>query len=136
MKSRPVIFGVFTAAILLLFLLSSAWSMDDPGFKIERMVISGKISDLEPVAIGTNFSVATEKVYCFLEARNVEEDTMVSFVWYFNNREMARVSLPLNKSSRWRTYSSKKLGSLKGDWKVELLDSSGIILHSVSFQVQ
>jgi hypothetical protein len=37
---------------------------------------------------------------------------------------------------RWRTYSSKKLAGLKGNWKVELLESSGIILNSVSFQVQ
>jgi len=34
------------------------------------------------------------------------------------------------------TFSSKKTAGLKGSWKVELLESSGIVLNSVSFQVQ
>ncbi|MFC1819372.1 DUF2914 domain-containing protein, partial [Thermodesulfobacteriota bacterium] len=58
------------------------------------------------------------------------------FVWYFEDTEMARVALPLNKGMRWRTYSSKKLAGLKGNWKVELQDYSGIVLNTVSFQVQ
>jgi hypothetical protein len=110
--------------------------MDDPEFAIKRMVICEKIEAKEPVAIGETFSADTENVYCFLEAQAIENDTTVSFVWYYENREMARVSLPLTKGMRWRTYSSKKIMGLKGNWKVELLESSGIILNSVSFQVQ
>jgi hypothetical protein len=71
-----------------------------------------------------------------LEAEQIEEDTTVSFVWYHENREMARVALPLQKGPRWRTFSSKKLGGLTGNWKVELVEASGIVLNTISFQVQ
>ena len=136
MKFQHFIKTIIAALLLLLVFFSPVLSMDDPGFIIERMVISGKIVDLEPIAIGEVFSAVTEKVYCFLETRDIDEDTSVSLVWYFENKEMSRVSLPLTKGPRWRTYSSKKLGGLKGDWKVELQDSSGIVHNSVTFQVQ
>jgi hypothetical protein len=135
-KFQHFIKTIIAALLLLLVFFSPALSMDDPGFIIERMVISGKIVDLEPIAAGEVFSAVTEKVYCFLETRDIDEDTSVSLVWYFENKEMSRVSLPLTKGPRWRTYSSKKLGGLKGDWKVELQDSSGIVHNSVTFQVQ
>lgn len=136
MKLRPIIVGITTVISLSIFCFSPAASMDDPGFMINRMVMTEKITAKEPVAEAATFSAETEKVYCFLEAGEIEHDTMVSFVWYFGDTEMARVSLPLTKGRRWRTYSSKKLAGLKGGWKVELQESSGIVLNSVSFQVQ
>jgi hypothetical protein len=136
MKLRFVILGIVTILVFSLSIFSPALSMDDPGFTIHRMVMSQDIADKEPAAIGDTFSADTEKVYCFLEARKIENDTTVSFVWYLENEEMARVSLPLVKGIRWRTYSSKKLAGRKGNWKVELQESSGIVLNSVSFQVQ
>ena len=136
MNLRPVILGFFVILTLLLAFFSSASSMDDPGFIINRMVICERVADKEPVAIADTFSANTEKVYCFLEAGEIESDTTVSFVWYFEGKEMAHVSLPLTKGLRWRTYSSKKLAGLKGNWKVELRESSGIVLNSASFQVQ
>ena len=136
MKLRPAVLGIIVTIIVFLSFFSSASSMDDSGFTINRMVICGKIIDKEPIAIGETFSSITEEVYCFLEAREIENDTTVSFVWYFEDAEMARVSVPLKKGWRWRTYSSKKLAGLKGKWEVELQDYSGIVLNSVSFQVQ
>jgi hypothetical protein len=136
MKIRPAILGIVASLPLLLSFFSSASAMDDPGFTIKRMVMSEKIVDKEPVAPTANFSANTETVYCFLEANAIETDTTVSFVWFYENKEMARVTVPLVKGKRWRTYSSKKLSGLKGSWKVELLESSGIILNTVTFQVQ
>ena len=136
MNLRPVILGFFVILTLLFAFFSSASSMDDPGFIINRMVICERVADKEPVAIADTFSANTEKVYCFLEVGEIESDTTVSFVWYFEGKEMAHVSLPLTKGLRWRTYSSKKLAGLKGNWKVELRESSGIVLNSASFLVQ
>ncbi len=136
MKTCPSILAIVTSLFLLLLNFSPALSMDDPGFMIARMVVGENIADKEPVATGDTFPAAAEKIYCFLEARDIEQDTTISFVWYFENQEMARVSLPLAKGARWRTYSSKKIAGLKGQWKVELQESSGIVLNAVSFQVQ
>jgi hypothetical protein len=105
-------------------------------FSISRLVIAGSIEDREPVGMVNSFSSSTEQVYCFLEAADIKENTSVSFVWYHGEEEKAKVTLPLGKSSRWRTYSSKKLGGLKGNWKVVLQDSSGAVLQSIEFAVE
>jgi len=136
MKHHSVATTIIAVLPLLLFIYTPVSAVDDPGFIIKRMVMSENIIDKEPGSISQTFTAVTEKAYCFIEAVQIEEDTSVSFVWYYQDREMARVSLPLKKGNRWRTYSSKKLAGLKGDWKVELQDSFGIVLHSVSFQVQ
>lgn len=136
MKLHPAVLAIIAFLYLSICFFSPASAMDDPGFIISRMVTCQKVVDKEPVAIAESFSADTEKVYCFLEAVNIEHDTMVSFVWSFEGREMARVSLPLATGKRWRTYASKTIAGLKGNWKVELQESSGIVLNSVSFQVQ
>lgn len=127
---------IVIALFVLLNNTPAAFSMDDPGFTIKRMVISKDVVDREPVGVGDFFSAATEKVYCFLEAADIETDMQVSIVWYWSNQEMARVALPIRKGHRWRTYSSKKLLGLKGNWQAELQDSSGIVHSSVSFVVE
>lgn len=105
-------------------------------FSIARMVIAGSIEDREPVGVVSAFSSDTEKVYCFLEATDVAYETMVSFVWYHGDEQKASVELSLGKSPRWRTYSSKKLGGLKGEWKVELQDAAGAVVKTVTFTVE
>jgi len=128
--------GITIALFILLAIAPAAFAMDDPGFTIKRMVISKDVVDKEPVGVGDFFSAASDKVYCFVEAGGIETDTQISIVWYWSNQEMARVILPLWKGRRWRTYSSKKLGRLKGNWRAELQDSSGIVQNSVSFVVE
>lgn len=136
MKIKTPVLSCLATLFLTVTFSSLSYSMDDPGFIINRMVISGGISAREPVNITDTFSSDTEEAFCFLETFDIEADTTVSFVWYFEDREMARVALPLQQGSRWRTYASKKLAGLKGNWTVELQESSGIVLNSVSFQVQ
>ena len=131
-----LVLGITTALFVLMNNAPAAFSMDDPGFTIKRMVISKDVVDREPVGVGDFFSAATEKVYCFLEAADIETDMQVSIVWYWSNQEMARVTLPIQTSRRWRTYSSKKLVGLKGNWRAELQDSSGIVHNSVNFVVE
>lgn len=108
----------------------------DPGFTVERFVIAGSIDDREPVGIVDAFSSATEQVYCFLEARDITEDTSVTFVWSLDGREEAAITLPLRQGQRWRTYSSKRLGGRTGLWTVDLQDSTGSIVQTASFSVE
>ena len=136
MKLQPVYLAIIAVSTLVFFTYSSAFSMDTPGFVINRMVVCEKITDREPVAISNTFSSDTERIYCFLEAADIAQDTPITFIWYFEKKEMARVSLPLVKGRRWRTYSSKKLAGLKGNWQVELRGSSGAVLNTISFKVQ
>ena len=128
--------GIMMIIISSMVIVPAAFAMDDPGFTIKRMVISKDVIDNEPVGVGDFFSAATDKVYCFLEVGNIETDMQISIVWYWSSQEMARVALPIQTGNRWRTYSSKKLRGLKGNWQAELQDSSGIVHNSVSFVVE
>ena len=136
MKLRPIISAILVILTVSLIFLSPVFSMDDPGFTISRMIMCERISDREPINESDTFSADAETVFCFLEAKDIEINTTISFVWYFEGQEKARIVLPLQKGRRWRTYSSKKLANMKGSWKVELLEASGIVLNTVSFQVQ
>ena len=136
MNLRPIIFKIFMSLIVTMNFISPVSAMDDPGFTINRMIMCERISDREPINESVTFSADTESVYCFLEAKDIETDTPISFIWYFEGEEKARVTLPLQKGMRWRTYSSKKLANMKGRWTVELQEVSGIVLNTVSFQVQ
>ena len=136
MTLRAIYFAIITILLFIFFYFSPAASMDDPGFIVKRLVICENIADNEPVAIRNIFSADIEKIYCFLEAGNIEQDTVVTFVWYLEKQEMARVPLLLEKGHRWRTFSSKKIAGRKGKWQVDLQDSFGIVISSVSFMVQ
>jgi hypothetical protein len=115
---------------------SPVFAMDEPLFHIKSMVTSQNVLDREPVGVAETFPPGTERVYCFLEALNIEEDTEVTMVWYHNDREVARVTLPLVKGPRWRTYASKNVIGLPGAWSVDLLESSGIVLNTLPFTVE
>jgi hypothetical protein len=106
------------------------------GFTIARLAVGTGIDNREPVGVAEVFPVSTERVYCFLEATDIAEDTEVSFVWFYGDKEMAKVSLPLKMGSRWRTNTSKNLGGLQGDWKVEIRDSDGNLLKDIKFKVE
>jgi len=136
MKLRPIMSAIFVTLTVSLIFFSPVFSMDEPGFTISRMVMCERISDSEPIGIAETFSADSETVFCFLEANDIENDTTISFVWYFVGQEKARIVLPLQKGRRWRTYSSKKLVNMKGNWTVELQEASGIVLNTVSFQVE
>jgi hypothetical protein len=105
-------------------------------FTIARLLIAGSIENSEPVGIVNAFASSTEKVYCFLEARDIQEDSAVSFVWYHSDSEVARVPLQLKQGQRWRTWSSKRLGGRTGTWRVELQDAEGNVLETVEFLVE
>jgi hypothetical protein len=105
-------------------------------FKVASMVIATGVENREPVGVSGTLPSSTEKAYCFLEAKDVAEDTQVTFVWYYGGKEVFKIDLPLKKGPKWRTYSHKNLRGQKGDWKVELKDSAGNTVKSVSFKVE
>lgn len=107
-----------------------------PGFTISRAVVGTGVEDREPVGVADTFSATTERVYCFLEANEIQKDTEVSLVWFHGETEMLRISLPLQMGPRWRTYAYKNLRGLQGDWKVQIEDASGALVKEVPFKVE
>ncbi len=121
-----------------IFVVPSSFAAEEiaPSFTVSRFLVSEAIADREPVGVTNTFSADTEKAYCFLEARDIIAPTEVNFVWYYQEEEVARVTLALGQSARWRTYSSKNIANFIGAWKVEVVDINGTILDSVDFTVE
>ncbi len=126
--------------VILLFTIltfSAVFAQDTgAGLRIERMVIATGVENREPQGVAETFPATTEKVYCFIEARNISQDSQVVLVWYHGNNEMLRTTLNLKQGFRWRTYAYKNLYGMRGEWRVDLLDSDGKLLKSVGFKVE
>jgi hypothetical protein len=103
---------------------------------IARMEIAGSVENREPVGIATSFPATQEKVYCYLEFKDVPQDTSITYVWTHGQNEMGKVTQQVKKSSRWRTWANKSIGGMTGDWKVDVLDESGAMLKSATFKVE
>ncbi len=107
-----------------------------PSLNITRMEIASGVEDRQPVGIAATFPATTEKVFCYLEFKDVPNDTSITYVWTLGPNEMGKVTQQVKKSSRWRTWANKTIGGMKGDWKVDVLDGSGAVLKSATFKVE
>jgi hypothetical protein len=113
-----------------------AAAKEGPGFTITRLVAGTGVENREPTGVAETFPASTDKIYCFLEATNIAQDTEVSFVWFKGDKELWKMNLPLKKGLKWRTYTSKTVKGLKGDWKVEIKDAAGNAVKDVKFKVE
>lgn len=103
---------------------------------VSRMEIAGSIEDRAPVGIAASFPASQEKVYCYVELKNIPQDATITFVWTLGAKEMGRVPQQVKKSSRWRTWSNKSINGMTGDWKVDVMDEAGAVLKSATFKVE
>jgi hypothetical protein len=120
-------------------MMDEAEAMAEPEaatFSVGRLVIAEYIEGMEPVGVTDLLSDDAGKVYCFLEATGITDDTDANFVWYREDVEVARVPLRLKTGERWRTFSSKDIEGLPGNWKVAIEDVSGNVLETVAFSVE
>lgn len=104
--------------------------------QVVRDAVAAGISDREPVDEGQVFSPSLDRLYYFTEIQSQSPSTEITHVWYYGDREMARVALPV-EGSRWRTWSSKQiLPEWTGQWMVEAVTIDGTVVASQAFSVE
>ncbi len=104
--------------------------------EVVRDAVAAGISDREPIDEGTVFSPALDRIYYFTEIQSQSPSTEITHVWYYGDREVARVTLPVD-GPRWRTWSSKQiLPEWTGQWMVEAVTSDGSVVASQTFSVE
>ena len=146
MKKAATVALLFTLLAFFHFgLSSSVWGQEKAkeakpatasDFAVERAVVATGVENREPVGAAEVFPASTEKLFCFLEAKDIPKDTQASFVWFQGDQEKRKVSLPLPAGPRWRTWVYKNLGGQKGDWKVEIRDSAGTLMKEIKFKIE
>ena len=105
-------------------------------FAIARAVVGTGVENKEPVGAAETFPASTETVSCFIEATNVPKDMELTTVWSMGDKEMRKINATVKAGPRWRTWVDKKVGGMKGDWKVEIKDADGKVLKDVKFKVE
>ena len=99
---------------------------------VARASITTSIVEREPGEALDVISNDQTDVFYFTEIQNLTGRT-VTHRWEYGGKVMAEVELDIG-SPRWRTYSSKKMhpGWL-GVWTVSVLDESGNVMSTASF---
>ncbi len=123
---RKVVYLLF---ILLFFSTSNAAEVLD-------MKCATDIKNKEPVGVSSTFDNYVGKVYCWTRIVTDEDlPTYVYHVWYYDDKEMAKVKLDI-WSSNFRTWSSKIiLPSWIGKWRVVVEDKDGNVLAESQFEI-
>ena len=139
-RIKAVRFGFLLMVILSWGISIQAYgqekSKDIADFIIARLVVGTGVEKSEPVGAAETFPASTEKVYCFMEAAQIQKDTEISFIWIYGGKEMLKTTLPIKAGAKWRTYANKNLRGLKGEWKVEIRSPEGKILKEIKFKVE
>jgi hypothetical protein len=112
-----------------------AAAQEQPGLVLEEIQFYTAVEDRQPSDVGNVFPEDLNKLYCFTKIGGADRTTYVYHVWYFGNKEIARVKLPV-KSKSWRTWSSKNLHMGLGYGYVEIVSESGDILGRAEFKIQ
>jgi hypothetical protein len=109
------------------------------GLHVIRAYVCKGIEESEPTEAGRSFIAAGDGVWrlcCFSEIGGVAGSDAIVHVWYWGDREMARVELPV-RAPRWRTWSNKRiLDEWRGEWHVDIADSEGTVLRRLEFSVE
>ncbi len=109
------------------------------GLRVIRAYICKGIEQSEPTEAGRSFLPEGDgvgRICCFSEIGGAAEPDSVFHVWYWGDRNMGRVPLEV-KSSRWRTWSKKKvLDEWRGEWHVDIVDRDGLLLERLRFSIE
>ncbi len=100
--------------------------------RVARAGFTAQVVDREPQDSVTSLPNDASQILFYSEFKGLEGQTL-THVWERDGTEMARVPIVVG-GSRWRVYSTKNLDpSWLGEWKVNVVDEEGRVLHSESF---
>ena len=103
-------------------------------FTVETQLCGGVV-DRMPVEPAETFSADVENVYLWCKITGALDSTSIFVNWYYQDKEMASVELPV-KSASWRTWSGKRiLPEWVGDWTVRVLNKDGNGIKETKFTI-
>jgi hypothetical protein len=129
-------YRLFALALACLVVPAVTIAQEAPGVKVEEIVFCTAVQDRAPAGADTAFASTVENVCCFVKVAGGADTTSITHVWYYMDREMARVELAV-KARTWRTWSSKKIApEWQGAWRVDVLGPAGEVLRSATFAIK
>ena len=107
----------------------------EKGLRVGHIAVCTDVQNRVPISADTTFSSTAGTVYCFTRIEGATDTTSVTHVWYYGQKKMAEVTLPV-QSGRWRTWSTKRImPQWTGKWNVVVLSEDGDPLAQASFSI-
>jgi hypothetical protein len=130
---RPLVFSCLFIA--LLFLLPCQVLAQEGSLAVTDMSITTRIVRGNPVdSVQRISSSSIHELYCYTKVTDSEDaERQIVHEWYRNDEMVSRKVLPVQGTS-WRTYSKIPVSKdLAGDWRVDVLDTTGNLLKTMKF---
>lgn len=122
--------------VLIIIAVVSVSFVQAADLQVVDGTITSAIENQMPVDKIESYRADFGKLYCFTRIVGAPGDTEITHVWYFQDSELARVTLPV-RSSDWRTYSSKRfLPQWAGEWRVVVLDGGQNEIATIPFLLE
>jgi hypothetical protein len=111
---------------------------DTKGLGLKRLVIAKRVQDRKAVDVGTEFTLADERVYCYVDAANPNgPERMLSVAWIHNGKRSHVVRLRVGKGSVWRTWAFLRLRKTSvGSWQCAVSNEEGQLIGRTPFTVK
>jgi hypothetical protein len=120
----------------VVFLMSVSSAQDLSAISVPDIVTCASVSNKQPVGIDSVFAADVNHVSCYTRVVSEAEESVVSHVWFYGDKQMAKIDLKV-KAKSFHTWSTKTIvPSWKGDWRVEVQDSAGNVLAKIMFKIQ
>jgi hypothetical protein len=127
---------MFNKLFLFVICCTVAFSVQASDLQVVDVSITSAIENRMPVDSLEVYPADYGKLYCFTRIVGAASETQITHVWFYEDQEMARVTLPV-QSADWRTFSSKRfLPQWIGQWSVVIEDEQGSALANVMFRLE
>ena len=124
------------AFVITLLLSCGLYAQNSSNIKVTDIAVCTSVENRRPVGTDSVFSSDVGKLYCFTGLTSQMDTTEISHVWFYKDKEMAKINLPV-KAKTWHTWSAKTIvPAWKGNWRVEIQDPDGKVIASKSFQIK
>lgn len=106
--------------------------------KVKRFLLTRAVARKEPLGELNDISFnayGSAVVWSYSEVVDMN-GSQLSYAWLHEGNRVARVSVDI-RANRWRSYSNKIINqTMRGAWRVELLDGKGRLLASADFSLE
>jgi hypothetical protein len=127
---------MFNKLFLFVICCTVAFSVQASDLQVVDVSITSAIENRMPVDSLEVYPADYGKLYCFTRIVGAASERQITHVWFYEDQEMARVTLPV-QSADWRTFSSKRfLPQWIGQWSVVIEDEQGSALANVMFRLE
>lgn len=103
---------------------------------VKSAAVGTGIEEHELVGKASSFGADVGKVYLHTAITGDFGETKLEHVWKREGTEVSRVALTAKSPGPWRTWSYKTIPEwATGSWTVDVVDSEGKVLQTVSFSI-